>query len=211
MSESEIVARIIGTEVSLSDVADAFTSRHPTIPEYSWSAAVLVKGDIIVVSGTIHLNGSEIGHFSRRLFYEKGVGRAYHEIMEIDRPHRDNDIGKHHYGRALRFYRRVGIRFVSMEAEGEGPVIWPTFGFDFSRDQHRAMMMKILKDWEIRPLPGAGSVLAPQVVDINIDENPELGQQAIYELVNRAAEPLPMILDLEDETQAAYLHNRGIL
>jgi hypothetical protein len=65
--------------------------------------------------------------------YDKGFGRATHVIMEIERAHRDNDIAKNHYARVLAFYERAGIRYVCLDAEGEGPVVWPTFGFDFTQ------------------------------------------------------------------------------
>jgi hypothetical protein len=204
------LARIIGT-ASVADVEAAFTCQHPSIDAYRWAANVSIKGEVIIVEGMIFENDTEIGHFSRRLFYEDGVGQAIHEIMEIERPHRDRDIGKHHYARAITFYERVRIRYISMEAEGEGPVVWPTFGFDFSRRQHRDMLIRILKQWEVEPLPSPASILAPQVVDISTEDHPELGMEAIYELARRASEPLPMSLDLQNPIQRAYLHHRGII
>ena len=131
--------------------------------------------------------------------------------MEIERPHRDRDIAKHHYTSVLRFYDRVGIRYISMEAESEGPVIWSTFGFDFTRAQHREMLLRILREWEVDPLPDPASILAPQVVVISTEDSPTLGAEAIEELAKRADEPLPMGLDLLSEIQRAYLRNRGIL
>jgi hypothetical protein len=98
-----------------------------------------------------------------------------------------------------------------MEAESEGPVIWSTFGFDFTRAQHREMLLKILREWEVDPLPDPASILAPQVVVIGTEDSPTLGAEAIEELAKRADEPLPMGLDLLDEIQRAYLRNRGIL
>jgi hypothetical protein len=153
-------------------VRAAFSARHPAIPAYEWFATAAVKGEVLSVTGRIFEGGTQIGHFSRRLMYAKGVGQAIHEIMEIERRHRDKDIAKHHYGRALAFYQR---------------------------------------EWDVNPLPSPSSLLAPRVVDINTDEEPELGQLAIYELADRAGEPLPMSLDLRNELQATYLRNRGII
>jgi hypothetical protein len=211
MTDREILDRIIGKTASIADVAAAFTGSHPDRPGYTWTATAELRGEIVGVEGLIFEDGRDVGHFSRRLVYARGVGQAIHEIMEIERPHRDRDIAKHHYRSVIRFYDRVGIRYVSMEAEGEGPYIWPTFGFDFTRSQHREMLLKILREWEVEPLPTLASILAPQVVSICTEDSPTLGAEAIEELARRADQPLPMRLDLLDEPQRAYLRNRGIL
>jgi len=202
--------RIIGS-ADLADVADAFSGRHPTIPEYSWKAEASLRGEVIDVEGLIYHNNSEVGHFRRRLSYAKRVGQAYHVIMEIEREHRGRDIAKHNYTRILRFYDRVGIARIVLEAEGEGPVVWSTFGFDFSHSKHRDMLLRILREWDVDPIPDRTSLLAPLVADMHTDENLELGLEAIYALLDRAREPLPMHLDLRDAMQRAYLRNRGIL
>jgi hypothetical protein len=211
MTEREILDRIIGSSTTIGDVVAAFSGTHPEVASYSWRATAKIRGEIIAIEGSIFGGDQEIGHFSRRLFYEGGEGQAIHEIMEIERPHRDHDIAKYHYTSVLRFYDRVGIRYVSMEAESEGPVIWSTFGFDFSRSQHREMLLKILREWEVNPLPAPASILAPQVVSIGTEDSPMLGAEAIEELAMRADEPLPMRLDLLNETQRVYLRSRGIL
>ena len=97
-----------------------------------------------------------------------------------------------------------------MEAESEGPVIWSTFGFDFTRAQHREMLLKILSEREVDPLPDPASILAPQVVVICTEDSPTLGAEAIEELAKRADEPLPMGLDLLNEVQRAHLRNRAV-
>jgi hypothetical protein len=211
MTDREILDRIIGNASSIADVVDAFSGSHPALATYTWMATAELRGEIIDIDGLIFEAGREVGHFSRRLFYARNMRQAFHEIMELERPHRDRDIAKHHYGRLLRFYDRVGIRYVSMKAEGEGPFIWPTFGFDFTRPKHREMLLRILREWEVEPLPSLESILAPQVVSIGTDVSPTLGAEAIRELARRADEALPMRLDLVEEAQRAYLRNRGIL
>lgn len=211
MTERETLDRIIGKVATIADVVAAFSGAHPEVADYAWTATAELRGEIIAIEGIILANGHEVGRFSRRLGYAKGVGQAIHEIMEIERPHRDHDIAKYHYTSVLGFYDRVGIRYVSMEAEGEGPVIWSTFGFDFTRAQHREMLLKILREWEVAPLPDLASILAPQVVIISTEDSPTLGAEAIEELAKRADEPLPMGLDLLNGIQRAYLRNRGIL
>ena len=209
-TKREFLDRIIGS-ADLADVADAFSGRHPTIPAYSWSAEASLCGEVIDVEGLIYHDNTEIGHFRRRLSYAKRVGQAYHVIMELEREHRGRDIAKHNYTRILRFYDRVGIARVILEAEGEGPVVWSTFGFDFSHSKHRDMLLRILRQWHVDPIPDRASLLAPLVADMHTDENRELGLEAIYALLDRAREPLPMHLDLRDAMQRAYLRNRGIL
>jgi hypothetical protein len=211
MTDREILDRIIGRAATIADIVAAFSGTHPELSAYTWTATAEVRGEIIGIEGVILESGREIGRFSRRLGYAKGVGQAIHEIMEIERPHRDRDIAKYHYTSVLGFYDRVGIRYVSMDAEGEGPVIWSTFGFDFTRSQHREMLLKILREWEVAPLPDPASILAPQVVIIGTEDSPTLGAEAIEELAKRADEPLPMGLDLLNGIQRAYLRNRGIL
>ena len=209
-AKRKFLDRIIGS-ADLADVADAFSGRHPTIPAYSWSAEASLRGEVIDVEGLIYHESSEIGHFKRRLSYAKRVGQAYHVIMEIEREHRGRDIAKYNYARILRFYDRVGIARVILEAEGEGPVVWSTFGFDFSHSKHRDMLLRILREWNVNPIPDRTSLLAPHVVGIDTVESPELGQEAIYKLLERAREPLPMHLDLRDAGQRDTLRLRGIL
>ena len=209
-TKREFLDRIIGS-ADLADVADAFSGRHPTIPAYSWSAEASLCGEVIDVEGLIYHDNTEIGHFRRRLSYAKRVGQAYHVIMELEREHRGRDIAKHNYTRILRFYDRVGIARVILEAEGEGPVVWSTFGFDFSHSKHRDMLLRILREWQLDPIPDRSSVLAPHIVGIRTEDEPALGQEAIYELLERAREPLPMRLDLHDAVQRGFLCDRGIL
>jgi hypothetical protein len=212
LTPAQILARIIGPDHTLADVKAAFTGQHPEIPAYDWVADVKMRGERVAIDGIIRENGAEIGHFTRQLYYAKGIGTAFHTIMEIEKDKdKDKDIGRYHYRRAIAFYESAGIREIDMEAEGEGPVVWATFGFDFTRSQHREMLMKILREWEITPLPDQAGLLAPSVVAISTEDNEELGEDVIYELLDRAGEPLPMSLDLRNEAQRVYLRERRIL
>jgi hypothetical protein len=165
-----------------------------------------------MVDGLIYLDDAVVGDFSRRLYYEKNRARAYHDIMEIALAHRGKRIAFHHYRKAIAFYERIGIEYVDMSAEAEGPLVWATFGFDLSKNQHRDMLMKIVRDLEIvlpEPFPSE-LPLAPYVAAWRTDDAPNIGMRAIRTLADKAG-ALPMHLDLRDPWQRRLLRNRGIL
>jgi hypothetical protein len=87
MTERETLDRIIGKSATMADVVAAFSGAHPEVAAYAWTATAELRGEIIAIEGIVLANGYEVGRFSRRLGYAKGVGQAIHEIMEIERPH----------------------------------------------------------------------------------------------------------------------------
>jgi hypothetical protein len=215
MTEREILNRIIGPDATLADVEAAFTGdRAPEYRNYTWRARVRLRGEVISIEGNIYNGTDDIGHFTRRLYYERKFARATHEILEIERAHHRRGIALAQYRRFMPFYDRVGIRYVHMDAAGMGPFVWPTFGFDLARRSQRQRLRAILRQWGLDQLPLPEPLLAPGVVDISIPGNSEIGSQAMIELrylAEEGGEALPMTLDLQDEAQRSILTNMGIL
>jgi len=204
------ISRIL-REGRLTDVEEAFSGRHLGKPEYSWRATATVRGETVAIEGLIFFSGHDIGRFSRRLYFQNNRPRAYHEILELADEHQSQGIAREHYTKVIRFYDSLRVRFIELSAESTGVIIWPQLGFDLSHAPHRQRLMRILREWDVEPLPDSESVLAPIVVDIGTNDEPTLGEEALYELADRVGEGLPMVLDLDHPLQRAFLRNRGIL
>lgn len=169
-----------------------------------------------MIDGYVYHDVIEVGEFKRRLTYERGARRAQHVMIELDRAHQDKDIAKHHYRRALRFYMRCGIRFVHLDADVDGPAVWPQFAFDLVDRNHKAMLLRIMREHEIDNLPSdPRGLFTPDVAAIEAPADPpdeeQLGLRMLKELRIRADRPLPMILDLQNPDQLALLRAGGIL
>jgi hypothetical protein len=210
-----IRARILGG-CTLDDVRNAFNGTHPDEQRYTWRARVHQRNDIILIDGYVYHDGIEVGGFKRRLTYERGARRARHVMIELDALHQDKDVAKHHYRQALRFYMRCGIRFVQLDADVDGPAVWPQFAFDLAHPNHKSMLLRIMKEHEVANCPSdPRDLFAPDVAAIEdpvdpVDEEP-LGLRMFKELRVRAGRPLPMILDLEDPDQLALLRAGSII
>lgn len=204
------IFRILG-ETRLAEVEEAFSGHHPGNPKYSWRATAKIHGETVAIEGLIFFNQTDVGRFSRRLYFQSNRPRAYHEILELTDEHQSRGIAREHYTKVIRFYDSLRVRFIELSAESTGVIIWPQLGFDLSHAPHRQRLMRILREWDVEPLPDPESVLAPIVVDIGTTEEPTLGEEALYELADRVGEGLPMVLDLDHPLQRAFLENRGIL
>lgn len=113
--------------------------------------------------------------------------------------------------RALRFYDRIGLRFVHLMADGDGPRIWPQFGFDLDKRTHKERLRRILREMNIPGLQEDPQTLfAPDVATVKREGHP-VGQGALHELWRREGLPLPMSLDLADPLTRGLLARGGIL
>jgi len=157
-----------------------------------------------------------VGEFKRRLCFQKGERRAEHVKLEIERAHQDRDIAKHHYRKILRFYKHSAIRFVYLDADVDGPAVWPQFAFDLRLRKDKELLARIMRDHKIENVPKAAEkIFAPDVVAIVDDDDPPqiepLGIRLLKELRVKADRPLPMFLDLENTYQWTLLVESGIM
>jgi hypothetical protein len=215
MNSAQILVRILG-EATLDEVRTAFTGVHLQNPRYRWDCTVEMRGEIIHIEGSVYFDDHVVGEFKRRLYYEKGARRAKHIMMELQTAHQDLDVAKNHYGRILRFYRRCGIRFVHLDADVDGPAIWPQFAFDLERRQDKEQLARIMRDHGIEGVASdPQDLFAPDVASIENETDPEdaepLGFRLLKELRIRADRPLPMVLDLQNQDQWTLLVAGGII
>jgi hypothetical protein len=212
MTEREILNRIIGPDATLADVEAAFTGdRAPEYRNYTWHASAKLRGHVISIEGAIFDQFAEIGHFIRRLYYEKGCARAKHEILEIARDHHRCGIALAMYRAILPFYDAVGIRFIHLDAAGMGPFVWPDFGFELERRKQKEQLLALLRAAGIEPLPLIESLYAAEVVDIEVDGEPNFGGRIMAQLGHAAedrGQSLPMFLDLSNQAQRAILEKK---
>jgi hypothetical protein len=208
MSDREL-GRIIGS-CSLDDVGEAFTLVHEERPEYTSDVVVTLWCDRVQIDGEIRYLGSKVGYFERRLLYTKGFPQARHEIIELEVEHRDRDVAKFHLTRVIRFYDSTGIRFVRLDAGGDGVWIWPAFGFDLRKFKHKQRLRKIALEKGFPSVADAGGLYAPDIVTSTLN-GVTVGADCMKELHRLEDEDIPMVLDLQDETHRNFLRNSGIL
>jgi len=204
---TEIIARILG-EHSISDVREAFTLQHPERP-YTSTSSVTVKGDQIQIAGIFWSDRLQIGHFHRTLRFQKGSSCAFHDMIEIEPEHRDQDIARHHYTKVLRFYDLSPIRLVRLDAEGDGPWIWPQFGFDLVSKKDKERLVALGNAQEVN-LGSADDLYAADVATTDKGTGSALGTTLLRAL-SKPNGRLQMILRLDDPSHRAFLTARGIL
>lgn len=111
---------------TLRDVANAFSSRNLDNPEYFSRATAEARGDVFRIRGKIYHRSAprrimEIGEFERRIAYMHGQVIATHVAIQIySAVHRGKRTAFYHYRKAFRFYDRVGIRYVELDATDYG-------------------------------------------------------------------------------------------
>jgi hypothetical protein len=204
MTPEDLLTRLLG-DATLAEVAEAFSGTNPFDPRYEQRAAIEQRGDKVNVTGHVHFEGSPIGRFHRRLLFQGGFVRAQHLILALADSHRGRHNGRAHYVRALRFYDQIGLRFVHLMADGDGPRIWPQFGFDLDKRTHKERLRRILREMDAPGLSGRSpSPLRPRQATIKRKGRP-VGQDALYELWRREDLPLSMTLDLADPLTRDFL------
>jgi len=208
MSDDDL-GRIIGP-CTLDDVGIAYTLAHSERPEYTSDVIISLGRDRVQIDGEIKCNGSLVGHFERRLLYAKGFAQARHEIIELEVAHRDRDVARFHLTQAIRFYDAAGIRFVFLEAGGDGVWLWPAFGFDLRKAKHKDRLWKIMLEKGFPSEAKPERLYAADIVTSTL-HGATIGADCMKELARLETQDIPMFLDLRDETHRNFLVNSGIL
>jgi len=160
MTEREILDRIVGSDHGLEDVTNAFSGFLYEPSPFEWRSSIELRGEIVSIDGVVLLDGFGIARFARRLSFERGDAHARHIVFEVDGNFRRQGIAFASYEASLRFYDRVGIRWVHLDADAMGIFVWPSFGLDFDKRSHKEQMIAHLRRSEVEPLPdpmGVGS------------------------------------------------------
>ena len=127
---------------------------------------------------------------------------------------RRQKIAFSHLTKLVRFYDLSGVEYVTLEAVGYGPLVWPQFGFELREpvdlERLRREYSSIIEElgYEIEEMPKTTALLAltPEI------EGVMPGLEALertYDSLNQR--PLPMILDLKNSVTRTFLRRRGIL
>lgn len=225
----EKTRELLGAQVKVQDVIDAYTVEHYEcgqrfISEAQVSAtndAIEIRGQFFIVNG----EKKQIGMFMRRFLRRGEDLRVYHMEIEIERPHRLHHIAEAHYRKAFQFYVNIGVINVYMEADRDGPTIWPTFGFELvepnQQDRLRLLVEEELAKYEIAledildvsnlrpvaPLLAAIEVLVPGAEG---QETIAVGQIAMRRLYAQVGEALRMTLWLNQPWARNYLEGIGV-
>jgi hypothetical protein len=111
----------------------------------------------------------------------------------------------------FQFYAARGYRYVHLDADGIGPVIWPQFGFDLTARDHKARLRKTLQETGVPYLLNdPADIFAPHIATIRSGDIP-IGLNALTKLRHQAARPLPMFIDMENPIQKAHITELGLL
>jgi hypothetical protein len=222
---------LFGNKITVAQILDAFTIDHTENGERFIAraeAALGKEGDIEIRGRFYRVNGDaeEVGCFMRRLLRKNDNLRAHHMNIEIVERHQFKHISEAHYRKALQFYIDAGVVNVFMEANRDGPAVWPGFGFDLveggKRDRLRALVETELAKYDI-PL---GQVLdvsklhpvTPLLIAVEIEvpngkggeEIVYVGQSAMRKLYDEGGEELRMTWWLDQPTARPYLEELGV-
>jgi hypothetical protein len=204
--DSPAIARIVNGKTE-SQIEEAFSFDYQTDYGLYYSVPeILVRTQDIRIEGAMFLADSEVGSFRRTLKYHDGCGVAHHDILEINPGHRGHGLAREHYTNVIRFYDRTPIRRVELVAYGDGPWIWPLFGFDLASQHHKRRLRRLAAERGFKNIPDASDLYAA-----NLATAARAGIESLKELARLEECGLRMFLALDDRTHRAFLEARGIL
>lgn len=146
---------LTGRAIPLDRLEDAYRIDHQYEEEHFVSEVRFALGDsddILVEGSFTCTNGvpRQAGNFSRRLFKKHGILQAHHSSIRVARKHRNKHIATAHYIKALRFYDSIGLLRIGMEANEDGPTVWPGFAFELIRETDIDLLQEILRQRLLR-------------------------------------------------------------
>jgi len=201
-----LIERIVG-RTSIAQIEAAYSLEYPTdYGDYHSAVELDVRKQVIKVGGTLYCNDNEVGDFERTLKYQDGRGLAYHDVLQIQESHREHGLAREHYTRAIRFYDTTPIRRVELVAYGDGPWIWPQFGFDLASRHHKQRLRRLALERGFSNVPEV-----PDLYAADIATAAERGIESLKALAGLEQGGLTMYLDLDDENHRRFLIARGIL
>jgi GNAT superfamily N-acetyltransferase len=213
---AELIQTVLGPAIDEDALKEAYSLEHDDAVSRVWVHAVdrsvQIRGDFFARTPDC----SRIGEFYRTISIWPSAGVVVrHDSIFIEAPFRERGIAKAHLSKALRFYDACGIKYIYMDANGFGPVVWPQLGFDCSERTQVAPIQETLRDLyqaETGERPESVPDKLPLLVAAQSPENPYLGRRTMLEYYNaNGKEPIPLMLDLADETTRTFLGIRGIL
>lgn len=136
---------------TLVSLTDAFTIDHTyETDRFTSTPTVTIEGTgAAFINGTFTSHNSppaEAGSFSRRILRSKnGILRAYHAHIVVTPEHRHKHIATAHYTKVLRFYKETGVLNAFMEANQDGPMIWPGFAFQLVEPKDSDRLVELVR------------------------------------------------------------------
>ena len=195
-------------------ILEAFRLDHDAFNSTPRASA---NGDRIMVHGDFHSSTTDCAYAGRfeRLFYRAGTNLvAHHQSILVQPQFRRQKIAFSHLTKLIRFYDPCGIEYVTLEAGGYGPLVWPQFGFELREPNDMELLRHnyscVIEElgYEIEEMPGTAALIAltPEIEGIMP------GLEALERTYDSLGQrPIPMILDLKKTDTRTFLSNRGIL
>lgn len=128
------VIDLFDAKISLARLVDAFEFTHDFNGKHFRSTASVTMGQeqSIEVRGCFACENAlpyDAGTYFRRYYKQNGIIRAHHANIEVAPTHQEHKLATTHYARLLRLYYEAGVVCIKMEADRDGPSVWPGFGF----------------------------------------------------------------------------------
>lgn len=196
MSVPKLLHRIGGEAA----IRAAFSIEHALVTS---KATVTMSGTHIVVEGRFACKTShaEVGHFIRWIGEDVRRGTfVNHQVIDVAEPFRRKKIAWNHYKKAFAFYRSIGVRLVSLNANELGPYVWPAFAFNFDKREWKHMLLVLEQTWnaagyEVPFWPSTAS----ELLYTTGPAGDQIGEQIIREVHARLGGGLKMNIDFRDK------------
>lgn len=225
------VNEIFEGRATVDDLLDVFTFEHNFNRKVFTAEARLSLG----AENDVELRGkflcrnaapAEAGTFYRRFYRNNDILFAHHADIRVTPAYQDHKLATTHYTRALRFYASIGLQCVYMEANQDGPTVWPGFAFELrdptERDDYEAILRRRLAKYvnaaQIETLMAQAGSFTPLLAGIAVtpreggDEVP-VGLLALRELYERrpAGAELRMVAWLDQPKVRDFLVDGDII
>lgn len=224
-----IIDHLFEGRSTVEALIEAFTIEHEFEGKRFTSTVELSLGpndDLWIMGQFICTNALPMiaGTFFRRFYRKSNLLRVHHANIAVVPTHRHHYIATTHYLKLIRYYDRVGVLSISLEANQDGPTIWPQFGLSLieqgqrNRYEHivRKMLAEYLSPQTIEELMAATQSFTPLLARIAVDpigggDPVPVGLLAMRALYEELGEELRMVAWLDLPKVRAFLAEDDIL
>jgi len=149
-SKADAVSHLFEGHATLEQLREAFFIEHDFEGQrFTSFCAVEVEADrSILVNGSFVSQDAppeQAGTFSRRFFRQNGLLRVYHSSIAVAEAHRHKYIATAHYTKLIRFYHEHGVLNITMDANQDGPTVWPGFGLQLEKERDIQRLLELVR------------------------------------------------------------------
>ncbi len=168
------------------------------------------------ISGDTTIRTDLVATFERSLYErDDGTRVARHTRIDVEGPFKYQGYAKALLAKSFAFYRSIDVRYVELDAVGEGALLWPRWGWSLHGPSINEVHEEI--DFVYRGLHGLRippeirlPIFGPDILGLQDHVGNAIGEAALTQFA-RSSREIAMRLNLSHLEALAELRRRGIV